>query len=169
MGVILSGKHVKPTLSTKLRQLNLWASINVMNCNYISMLSCLFTVATPYHVILCNFRLLFYFIYIHVNSLYLNKPDEDWYWPVEISQLNSISHCLISPGKSLLDCNVFNKSVRWIFGFRTTFTGTIKLNLFLKWLLGSNFSQFLGMLLTTEKRSWSITDRRIPNNDPRSL
>ena len=35
MGVILSGKHVKPTLSIKLRQLNLWASINVMNCNYI--------------------------------------------------------------------------------------------------------------------------------------
>ena len=29
------GKHVKPTLSIKLRQLNLWASINVMNCNYI--------------------------------------------------------------------------------------------------------------------------------------
>ena len=39
---------------------------------------------------------------------YLNKPDEDWYWPVEISQLNSISRCLISPCKSLLGCNVFN-------------------------------------------------------------
>ena len=108
MGVILLGKHVKPTLSTKLRQLSLWASINVMNCNYISMLSCLFTVATPYHVILCNFRLLFYSIYISVNSWYLNKPDEDWYWPVEISQLNSISRCLISPCKRLLDCNAFN-------------------------------------------------------------
>ena len=35
MGVILSGKHVKPTLSIKLRQLSLWASINVTNCNYI--------------------------------------------------------------------------------------------------------------------------------------
>ena len=35
MGVILSGKHVKPTLSIKLRQLSLWALINVMNCNYI--------------------------------------------------------------------------------------------------------------------------------------
>ena len=35
MGVILSGKHVKPTLSIKLRQLRIWASINVMNCNYI--------------------------------------------------------------------------------------------------------------------------------------
>ena len=35
MGVILSGKHVKPTLSIKLRQLSLWASINVINCNYI--------------------------------------------------------------------------------------------------------------------------------------
>ena len=35
MDVILSGKHVKPTLSIKLRQLSLWASINVMNCNYI--------------------------------------------------------------------------------------------------------------------------------------
>ena len=34
------------------------------------------------------------------------KPDEDWYWPVEISQLNSISSCLISPCKRLLDCNV---------------------------------------------------------------
>ena len=34
MGVILSGKHVKLTLSIKLRQLSLWASINVMNCNY---------------------------------------------------------------------------------------------------------------------------------------
>ena len=34
--------------------------------------------------------------------------DEDWYWPVEIWQLNSISRCLISPFKSLLDCNVFN-------------------------------------------------------------
>ena len=35
MDVILSGKHVKPTLSMKLRQLSLWASINVMNCNYL--------------------------------------------------------------------------------------------------------------------------------------
>ena len=52
------------------------------------------------------FRSLFYFIYISVNSWYLNKPDEDWYWPVEISQLNSISRCLISHCKSLLDCNV---------------------------------------------------------------
>ena len=60
------------------------------------------------HVILCNFRSLFYFIYISLNSWYLNKPDEDWYWPVEISQLNSISRCLISPCRSLLDCNVFN-------------------------------------------------------------
>ena len=34
MGVILSGKHAKPTLSTKLRQLSLWALINMMNCNY---------------------------------------------------------------------------------------------------------------------------------------
>ena len=52
------------------------------------------------------FRSLFYFIYISVNSWYLNKPDEEWYWPVEISQLNYISHCLISHCKSLLDCNV---------------------------------------------------------------
>ena len=29
-------------------------------------------------------------------------------WPVEISQLNSIPRCLISPCKTLLDCNVFN-------------------------------------------------------------
>ena len=43
--LILSEKHVKPTLSIKLRQLSPWASINVMNCNYISfsfLLSCLF-------------------------------------------------------------------------------------------------------------------------------
>ena len=66
-----------------------------------------FKVATPYHVILCNFRSLFHFIYISVNSWYLNKPDGDWYWPVEISQLNSISRCLISPCKSLINCNVF--------------------------------------------------------------
>ena len=72
------------------------------------MLSCLFKVARPYHVILCNFRSLLYFIYIYVNSWYLNKPDEDWYWLVEISQPNSISRCLVSPRKSLLDCNVFN-------------------------------------------------------------
>ena len=51
---------------------------------------------------------LFYFIYISVNSWYLNQPDEDWYWPVQISQLNSISRCLISPCKSRLDGNVFN-------------------------------------------------------------
>ena len=83
------------------------------NCNYIYYIFYFFVilsfkVATPYHVILCNFRSLFYFIYISVNSWHLNKPDEDWYWPVEISQLNSISRCLISPCKSLLDCNVFN-------------------------------------------------------------
>ena len=35
MGVILSGKHVRPTLSIKLRQLSLWASISLMKCNYI--------------------------------------------------------------------------------------------------------------------------------------
>ena len=51
---------------------------------------------------------LFYFIYISVNSWYLNKPDEDWYWLVKISQLNSISRCLISSCKSRLDCNVLN-------------------------------------------------------------
>ena len=34
--------------------------------------------------------------------------DEDWYWPAEISQLNSLSRCSIGPCKSLLDCNVFN-------------------------------------------------------------
>ena len=34
---------------------------------------------------------------------------DDWYWPVEMSQLDFISRCLISPCKSLLDCNVFNK------------------------------------------------------------
>ena len=34
--------------------------------------------------------------------------NEDWYSPLEISQLNSISRCLISPCKSLLDCDVFN-------------------------------------------------------------
>ena len=45
---------------------------------------------------------------VSVNLWYLNKPDEDWYWPVEISQLNSISRCLISPCKGLLDCNLFN-------------------------------------------------------------
>ena len=33
LGVTLSGKHAKPTLSIKLRQLNPWASINVINCN----------------------------------------------------------------------------------------------------------------------------------------
>ena len=43
-----------------------------------------------YHVILCNFRSLFYFMYITVNSSYLNKPNEDWYWAVEMSQLNFI-------------------------------------------------------------------------------
>ena len=63
------------------------------------MLSCLFTVATPYHVILCNFPVI---ILLHIyNSWYLNKPDE-------ISQLNCISRCLISRCKSLLDCNVFS-------------------------------------------------------------
>ena len=46
-----------------------------------------------------NFRSLFYFIYFAVNSWYLNKPDEDWYWPVKISC------CLISPCKSLLGCD----------------------------------------------------------------
>ena len=35
MCMILSGKHVKPALSIKLRHLSLWASINMMNCTYI--------------------------------------------------------------------------------------------------------------------------------------
>ena len=55
----------------------------------------------PRHII-CNFRSLFYFIYISVNSWYLNKPDEDWYRVVEISQLNSISHCRFAPAKVFL-------------------------------------------------------------------
>ena len=29
-------------------------------------------------------------MYITVNSSYLNKPNEDWYWAVEMSQLNFI-------------------------------------------------------------------------------
>ena len=64
-----------------------------------------FNVATPYHVILYNFRSLFYFIHISVNSWYLNKPDEDLYWPIEISQLKGfISRCLIT-------CDVFRKEI----------------------------------------------------------
>ena len=61
-----------------------------------------------------------------------------WYWPVEISQLNSISRCLISPFQSLLDCNVLNLIYfdwsrsfwirRWarliVYGFCTVFTLT---------------------------------------------
>ena len=95
--------------------------------SFIFLLSCLFKVATPNHVILCNFRSLFYFIYISVNSWYLNKPDEDWYWPVEISQLNSILRCLISTCKSLPDCNVFNipyylSGLSWVNFFPTTFS-----------------------------------------------
>ena len=30
-----------------------------------------------------------------------NKPDEDWYWPVEISYTQAFSRCLISPCSSL--------------------------------------------------------------------
>ena len=44
----------------------------------------------------------------YISEIYINNMNEDWYWPVEISQLNSISRCLISPFKSLLYCNVFN-------------------------------------------------------------
>ena len=54
-----------------------------------------------------------------MNSWYLNKPIEDWYCPVEISQLKSISRCLISPCKSLFDCNVFNLIYfYWLRSFR---------------------------------------------------
>ena len=45
---------------------------------------------------------------IHMSFWEHVIPDEDWHWPVKISQLNSLSRCLISLCKSLLDCNVFN-------------------------------------------------------------
>ena len=32
-----------------------------------------------------------------------NKPDEDWYWPVEILYTLEFSHCLISLCRSLFD------------------------------------------------------------------
>ena len=38
-----------------------------------------FPVIISLHIYFCKFVM-----------LDLNKPDEDWYWPVEISQLNSI-------------------------------------------------------------------------------
>ena len=83
--------------------------------------TCIFFSDIPYAFV---WRSLFYFIYISVNLWYLNKPDEDWYWPVKMSQLNSISRCLISPCKSLLDCNVFNliyfdwsRSFCWLQGY----------------------------------------------------
>ena len=48
------------------------------------------------------------------------KTRHPQYWPVEISQLNSISRCLISPCKSLLDCNVFNPQLHHLFNFSST-------------------------------------------------
>ena len=32
-----------------------------------------------------------------------NKPDEDWYWPVEILYTLEFSHCLIR--RSIFDCD----------------------------------------------------------------
>ena len=82
-----------------------------MSFKFFVTLSFLSSHTIPRHII-CNFPvLILLYIYISVNSWYLNKPDEEWYWPVEISQLNSISRCLISPCKSLLDCNVFTSTL----------------------------------------------------------
>ena len=60
--------------------------------------------------------------------------DEDWYWPAKISQLNSISRCLIGPCKSLLDCNVFN-----LIYFDMTLS-KIDRTRFLQWFFYLNFA-----------------------------
>ena len=36
-----------------------------------------------------------------------NIPDEDWYWPVEISYTQAYSRCLISPCSSLFDFHFY--------------------------------------------------------------
>ena len=59
-----------------------WRTIIIMYNLYL-FFGLLFFAATPYHIIPCNFRLLFYSsIYIFcIFVVFPNKPDEDWYRP----------------------------------------------------------------------------------------
>ena len=37
-----------------------------------------------------------------------DKPDEDWYWPAQISYTQAFSRCLISPGSSPFDFHFYD-------------------------------------------------------------
>ena len=65
----LLGKHVRRTLFIRPKPSSLW----------------------DHHVIPWNFRLSFYGgIYsVYIFVVFPNKPDEDWYWPVEILCITS--------------------------------------------------------------------------------
>ena len=64
MNAIVSGKHARRTSFGKPKPSNLWEWTNVTNYNHYVIfnffLGLFFLAASPYHVIPCNFRLLFY-------------------------------------------------------------------------------------------------------------
>ena len=89
MNAIVSGKHARRTSFGKPKPSSLWEWTNVTNYNHYVIfnffLGLFFLTASPHHVIPCNFRLLFCSsIYSVYSCFFPNKPDEDWYWPVEI-------------------------------------------------------------------------------------
>ena len=82
MNAIVSGKHARRTSFGKPKPSSLWEWTNVTNYNHYVIfnffLGLFFLAASPYHVIPCNFCLLFYSsIYSAYSCFFPNKPDKD--------------------------------------------------------------------------------------------
>ena len=82
VNAIVSGKHARRTSFGKPKPSNLWEWTNVTNYNHYVIfnffLGLFFLAASPYHVIPCNFCLLFYSsIYSVYSCFFPNKPDKD--------------------------------------------------------------------------------------------
>ena len=101
-----SGKRAKLTLFIEPKHLSLQALTNATDCNlllcmvyiFVFLFSCLAT-PTSCHIICTSAYYFTTFIFCEFVSC-PNKPDEDWYYSVEISYTQTFSHCLISPCSS---------------------------------------------------------------------
>ena len=101
MNAIVSGKHARSTSFGKPKPSNLWEWTNVTNYNHYVIfnffLGLFFLAASPYHVIPCNFCLLFYSsIYSVYSCFFLINLIKTSIGQSKYSIPQTFSRCLIS-------------------------------------------------------------------------
>ena len=123
MNAILSRKGAKRTSFIKPKPLSLWALTNVTDYNLLLYIVynfcfsvCLSSHTIPHHIIgTSGYYFATYIFWEFVSCP--NKPDEVWYWPVEMSYTQAFSRCLISPSSSPFDFHFCFKNVNTISTF----------------------------------------------------